>query len=117
LATLIPLDKDSLKTLMFLQLAVGGHLLLFVVRTRHSVFCPPYPSAPLFLAIMATQIAAILICGFGVLMPKLDWMAIAAVWAYCLAWMVVIDIVKVFYFRHFDDNEAQMRGLAKPVTG
>ena len=29
--------------MMFLQLAAGGHLLLFVVRTRRSVFGPPYP--------------------------------------------------------------------------
>ncbi len=117
LTALIPLDRESLKTAMFLQLAVGGHLLLFVVRTRHSVFYPPYPSAPLFLAIAATQIAAILICGFGILMPKLDWSAIAAVWAWCLAWMVIIDIVKLIYFRRFEDNEAQMRGLAKPIAG
>ncbi len=47
----IPLDSQSLQTMVFLQLAVGGHLLLFVVRTRHSVFMPPYPSAPLFLAV------------------------------------------------------------------
>jgi H+-transporting ATPase len=102
---------------MFLQLAVGGHLLLFVVRTRHSVFMPPYPSAPLFLAIVATQIVAILICGFGILMPRLDWSAIALVWAWCLAWMIVIDIVKLIYMRRFDDNEAQMRHLAKPIAG
>jgi H+-transporting ATPase len=117
LTALIPLDANSLKTMMFLQLAVGGHLLLFVVRSRHSVFVPPYPSAPLFLAIVATQIAAILICGYGFLMPKLDWSAIAAVWAWCLGWMVLIDIVKLIYFRRFDTNEAQMRSLSHPIAG
>jgi H+-transporting ATPase len=116
LTALVPLDGDSLRTMMFLQLAVGGHLLLFVVRTRHSVLRPPYPSAPLFLAIVATQIAAILICGFGLLMPKLAWGAIAAVWAYCLVWMVVIDLAKLIYIRRFEDNETQMRALSKPVA-
>jgi H+-transporting ATPase len=116
LTAVIPLDRESLKTAMFLQLAVGGHLLLFVVRTRHSVFFPPYPSAPLFLAIVATQIVAILICGFGILMPKLDWSAIAAVWAWCLIWMVIIDIVKLIYVRRFENNEAQMRSLSKPIA-
>jgi H+-transporting ATPase len=116
LTAIIPLDRDSLKTAMFLQLAVGGHLLLFVVRTRHSVFRPPYPSAPLFFAILATQIVAILICGFGILMPKLDWSAIAAVWAWCLVWMVVIDIVKLIYLRHAADHDAHLRGLAKPIA-
>lgn len=116
LTALIPLDKDSLKTAMFLQLAVGGHLLLFVVRTRHSVFCPPYPSAPLFLAIVVTQIVAILICGFGILMPKLEWNAIAAVWAWCLAWMVILDLVKLIYVRRFENNTTQMRALSKPIA-
>ncbi|MFN3350033.1 hypothetical protein [Pseudorhodoplanes sp.] len=117
LTATISLDADSLKTMMFLQLAVGGHLLLFVVRTRHSVFFPPYPSAPLFFAIVATQVAAIVICGFGLLMPALSWGAIAAVWAYCLVWMVVIDLVKLVYVRRFERNAAQMRALADPIAG
>ena len=95
----IALDRENLQTLVFLQLAVGGHLLLFVVRTRHSVFMPPYPSAPLFLAIVGTQIVAALICGFGILVPKLPWAAIAGVWIYSLMWMVVIDMAKLLYYR------------------
>ena len=52
---------------MFLQLAVGGHLLLFVVRTKRFLFEPPYPNARLFWAIVATQIAALLICYTGLM--------------------------------------------------
>jgi H+-transporting ATPase len=55
----IKLDHAQLQTAMFLQLAVGGHLLLFVVRTKRSVSEPPYPSARLFWAILATQIVAV----------------------------------------------------------
>ena len=116
LMSVIPLTADSLKTMMFLQLAVGGHLLLFVVRGRHSVFSPPYPSAPLFLAIVATQIVAILICGFGILVPKLPWAAVAGVWIYCLAWMVIIDLIKLLYIRATESDEAHLRGLAKPIA-
>jgi H+-transporting ATPase len=112
---LFPIDRQTLQTMVFLQLAVGGHLLLFVVRTRHSVFMPPYPSLPLFGAIVATQIAAILICYFGLLMPKLSWQAIAAVWVYSLVWMVVLDIAKLLYFRITSRHEGRMRGLATPL--
>ena len=45
---LIPLDARQLQTVMFLQLALGGHLLLFVVRTKRFVFEPPYPGPRLF---------------------------------------------------------------------
>ena len=103
----IVLDRASLQTMVFLQLAVGGHLLLFVVRTRHSVFSPPYPSAPLFLAIVGTQIIAALICGFGILVPKLPWAAIVGVWVYSLVWMVVIDMAKLLYYRAATDAEAR----------
>jgi len=113
----IPLDRDSLQTLVFLQLAVGGHLLLFVVRTRHSVFLPPYPSAPLFLAVIGTQIVAALICGFGILVPKLPWAAVAAVWIYSLLWMVVLDLAKLIYYRAAADNEAHAPSLTARLAG
>ena len=103
------LDRASLQTMVFLQLAVGGHLLLFVVRTRHSVFSPPYPSEPLFLAIVGTQIIAALICGFGILVPKLPWAAIIGVWVYSLLWMVVIDMAKLLYYRAATHAEAHAR--------
>ena len=46
----LPLDHAHLQTMLFLQLAAGGHLLLFVVRTSRSIIEPPFPAAPLFLA-------------------------------------------------------------------
>jgi H+-transporting ATPase len=114
---ILPLDSDSLQTMMFLQLAVGGHLLLLVVRTRHSVLWPPYPSAPLFLAVVATQIVAALICGFGILVPRLPWIVVAAVWVYSLAWMFVIDFAKLVYHRSVEAREDRLRALAAPIAG
>jgi H+-transporting ATPase len=113
----VPLDEQSLQTLVFLQLAVGGHLLLFVVRTRHPVFRPPWPSPRLFLAVVATQIVAALICGFGILVPELPWPAVGAVWVYSLAWMVVIDIAKLVYIRAAERREADARALTTHLAG
>ena len=79
--------------MLFLQLAAGGHLLLFVVRTApvdHRAALPL--GAPLFLAIVATQVVAVLMCAYGILVPQLPWPAIGAVWLYVVAWMVVLDI-------------------------
>jgi H+-transporting ATPase len=72
------LNPAHLQSMLFLQLAAGGHLLLFVVRTRRSIIEPPFPSAPLFLAVLATQVAAVLMCAYGILVPQLPWPAIAA---------------------------------------
>src|SRR5262245_53115963 len=98
LQALLHLDARQLQTVMFLQLAVGGHLLLFVVRTKRSLFEPPYPSARLFWAIVATQIAALLICYIGLGVPGIPAPAIAGVWIYCLAWMIVLDVFKIGYW-------------------
>jgi H+-transporting ATPase len=93
--TVYKLDHLHLQTMMFLQLVAGGHLLLFVTRTRNSFWKPPYPNAKLFWAIVATQIAAVLMCGFGLLVPALSWTVIGLVWAYNLVWMLVQDVVKL----------------------
>jgi H+-transporting ATPase len=111
------IDAASVKTMVFLQLAVGGHLLLLVVRTRHSVFRPPYPSAPLLLAVVATQFVAAVICGFGILVPMLPWTVIAGIWIYSLIWMVVIDVAKLIYYRSLEAAADHSRHLAASIAG
>jgi H+-transporting ATPase len=110
LQDMIKLDDAQLQTVMFLQLAVGGHLLLFVVRTKRSLFEPPYPSARLFWAIVATQIVAVAICVLGVGVRAIPPSAIIAVWIYCLIWMVVLDILKLAFLRII---AARDRGMAR----
>ena len=73
---------------MFLQLVAGGHLLLFVTRTEGWFFRPPFPALPLLAAILATQALAVLMCGFGWLVPAIPWKTIAWVWAYNLVWLL-----------------------------
>ena len=46
--TLHHLDYPQLRTMMFLQLVAGGHLMLFVTRTRGALWKPPYPNPKLF---------------------------------------------------------------------
>jgi len=93
--TLHHLDHPQLQTMMFLQLVAGGHLMLFVTRTRGALWKPPYPNLRLFIAIVATQIAAVLMCSQGWLVPPLSWRFIGFVWAYNLVWMIAQDMVKL----------------------
>jgi H+-transporting ATPase len=116
LEAIASLDKNQLQTLMFLQLAVGGHLLLFVVRTKKSLFRPPHPSAKLFWAIVATQIVAALICYFGVLVEPIPPIAILGVWIYCLLWMVVLDLLKLLYWRVVDRRDAEAARFQSPIA-
>ncbi|MCB0055757.1 MAG: hypothetical protein KDE45_01980, partial [Caldilineaceae bacterium] len=96
----IALTQDQVQTAVFLQIVAGGHLLLFVVRSRGSMFRPPYPAVPLLAAVLGTQVLAVLICGFGWFVAPLPWAVIGLVWLYMLAWMVVLDTTKLALYRH-----------------
>ncbi len=93
------LDAAHLQTMMFLQLLVGGHLLLLLTRTKQAFWARPYPSWQLLGAVVGTQVFAVLMCGFGWLVPVLPWDLIGWVWVYNLVWMVVQDGVKLGVYR------------------
>ena len=109
------LQHPQLQTIMFLQLVAGGHLMLFVVRTRGPFWKPPYPSSRLFFAIVATQVAAVFMWSQGWLVPPLSWGIIGLVWAYNIVWMIVQDIVKLGLYRILDPAQSWKRSLFEPL--
>ncbi len=113
--TLRHLDHPQLQTMMFLQLVAGGHLMLFVTRTRGVLWKPPYPSSKLFFAIVATQIAAVLMCSQGWLVPSLTWRIIGFVWGYNLVWMILQDVVKLGLYGILDPARSWKRSLFQPI--
>ena len=78
---------------MFLQVALGGHLLLYNTRTANWFFLRPWPGLVLIGALLATEILAVLMAGFGWLVPQ-HWTTIGWAVLYMIAWMFVIDGVK-----------------------
>ena len=109
------LQHPQLQTMMFLQLVAGGHLMLFVTRTRGPFWKPPYPSSRLFFAIVATQIAAVFMCSEGWLVPSLSWGIIGLVWAYNIVWMIVQDVVKLGLYGIVDPGRSWKRSLFQPL--
>ena len=112
----IIIDKDHLQTMIFLQLVVGGHLMLFLTRTKRFFFLPPFPSAPLFFAIVGTQIFAAMMCGFGWLVPALPWTFIGVVWCYNLAWMFIQDIVKKIAYQVIENRAKHQVSFLSRMT-
>ncbi len=101
----INLTQDQVQTAVFLQIVAGGHLLLFVMRARTTVFSRPWPAMPLFSAIVGTQVFAVLLCGFGWFVTALPWTVIGLVWAYLLVWVVVLDLVKQAIYSRLSNGE------------
>jgi H+-transporting ATPase len=92
----------ELQTIIFLKLAVAGHLTLFVARTRHFFLTRPFPAPILLFAIIGTQLVAILIANLGLFVTPISWEYIGMIWAYCLFWVFIEDALKLMVYRHLD---------------
>ncbi len=101
------LPRTTIQTLMYLNLSVAGHLLIFVTRTR-GPFWSHRPSWLLIAAVFGTQAVATLIAVYGVFMPSLGWKWAGVVWAYSLAWFLVNDGVKLLARRIFAEEHPLM---------
>ncbi len=99
---LLHLSGPMLQSVIYLKLAVAGHLTLFVARTRKPFFAKPYPAPVLLAAILGTQALAALIVGFGIFVARIPWIYVGYVWAYCLLWLFLEDSAKLGIYRHLD---------------
>ncbi len=98
LAVKIGLAHETLKTLMFLKLAVAGHLTIFVTRTK-GFFWSVRPGKLLFWSAIATKVIATILAIFGIFMAPIGFKWAVLVWLYCLAWFLLNDYVKVISYR------------------
>jgi H+-transporting ATPase len=99
--TVYQLDRSHIQTLMYLKLSVAGHLTVFVTRSR-GPFWSIRPAGILLVAVVATQIIATVVAGYGVFMTPIGWTPALMVWAYALAWFIVNDGVKLLAYRLVD---------------
>jgi H+-transporting ATPase len=96
----LKLDQAQIQSLIYLKLAVAGHLTLFVARTKQPFLSKPYPAPVLLGAVLVTQAIAAMIVGFGVLVTAIPWAYVGLVWAYCLAWVFIEDRAKLSVYHH-----------------
>jgi H+-transporting ATPase len=113
----IKLTQEQIQTAVFLQTVAGGRLLLFVMRSRGSIFRPPWPAMPLVLAIVGTQIFAVLMCGFGWFVTAIPWTLIGLVWIYMLVWMIVLDGIKLALYSHMNIGTGRPKWYTRFLRG
>ncbi len=88
------LNHDMIRTLVYLNLSIGGHLTLFAARTK-GPFWSIKPAPILLAAVIGTQLVATLIAVYGLLMTPLGWTYAVIVWGYCLVVFFLQDLVKI----------------------
>jgi H+-transporting ATPase len=94
------LNSDVIRTLVYLNLSIGGHLTLFAARTK-GPFWSIRPAPILLGAVLGTQAVATLIAVYGLLMTPLGWTYAGIVWGYCLGVFLLQDLVKLAARRVF----------------
>jgi H+-transporting ATPase len=101
--TVFHLSNDTVRTLVYLNLSVGGHLTLFAARTR-GPFWSIRPAPILLIAVLGTQLVATLIAVYGLLMAPLGWTYAGIVWGYCLVLFLIQDRVKLLGYGIFGEQ-------------
>ena len=99
----------QLRSLIFLKLAVAGHLTLMVARTKRRFFRLPYPSAILLLAVLGTQSVAAMIVGFGWFVAPIPRLYVGRVWVYALLRMLMEDEAKLRVCRWLEREALQIQ--------
>jgi len=95
------LDAGVIQTLIFLKLAVAGHMTIYLARTGQQHFWErPYPSLALFGTAELTQVGATLIAIYGVfIITPIGWSLALIVWGYALVSFLISDQIKVWLFK------------------
>ena len=106
------LDVTQIQTYVFLKMAVAGHLVLFVARTKGHFWQRPWPAPIMIWSAVVTKLAATLLAayGFGLITP-ITWPEIALIWGYSIASALLTDWVKVQVYRHMDRGTSRHRGF------
>ncbi|MFV2068833.1 MAG: plasma-membrane proton-efflux P-type ATPase [Pirellulales bacterium] len=106
------LSVAQIQTYVFLKMAVAGHLVLFVARTKGHFWERPWPAPVMIWSAVITKVAATVLVAFGFgLITPISWPEIAIIWGYSIASALVTDWVKVQVYRHLARRSPRHRGF------
>jgi len=97
------------ETCMFLQVSNSSAILIFNARTQGFSFMSK-PAIQLFMSAVVSQlfVNTMLLCSGGFIVEQMDPSDIAAIWAYDLSWLIIIDLVKMAIIRIQDGSEKEV---------
>ncbi len=103
------LGVAELQTIIFLKLAIAGHMTLFVARTKKSFLARPFPAPILMTAIIGTKVVAMFIAAFGWFVTPIPWSYIGWIWLYCIVWTFIEDAMKLMVYHHMEKSGRRHR--------
>jgi len=112
----LKLDVAHIQTYVFLKMAVAGHLVLFVARSKEAFWKRPWPAPIMIWSALITKIAATLLAAYGLgLMAPISWPEIALIWGYSIASALITDWVKVQIYKHLKHRNTRHKEFLTSV--
>ncbi len=106
------LGVAQIQTYVFLKMAIAGHLVLFVARTKGHFWQRPWPAPIMIWSAVVTKLAATLLAAYGFdLITPITWPEIALIWGYSFASALLTDWVKVQVYRHLSQETPRHRSF------
>ncbi len=100
------LPLDVIQTMFFLQLALSGHLLIYMAHTEEHWY-KFLPSKEVMIATIGTQLVATAFAVGGIFVTKISLLYAAIVWGWSLIFMQFMDASKVRWLRKQAKKEAE----------
>ncbi len=98
------LSHEMVQTLIYLHLAVGGMMTIYVTRVRGAFWSIKPASRMLWATGFSVLISTILAC-FGILMAPIGLAWTAASWGYAFVWFLIFDAVKILLYRILENRK------------
>ena len=100
------LNPAALQTLIFLKLAIAGHMTIYLTRTEEKHFWQrPLPSKILFFTCESTQVVATLFAAMGIFMAPIGWALAGFIWLYAIVAFVTANFLKVYLVRWLNSKQ------------
>ncbi|GAB4540971.1 MAG: plasma-membrane proton-efflux P-type ATPase [Pleurocapsa sp.] len=98
------LPHQMVQTLIYLHLAVGGMMTIYVTRVRGAFWSIKPAGRMLWATGFSVLISTILAC-FGILMAPIGIAWTAASWGYAFVWFLIFDWVKILLYRILENRK------------
>lgn len=103
------LPHEQVQTLIYLHLAVGGMMTIYVTRVQGPFWSIP-PAPKMLMATGASVAISTLMACFGILMTGVGPMWTLASWGYAFLWFLIFDWVKLWLYRLLDPHRVVILG-------
>ncbi|GAB4551432.1 MAG: plasma-membrane proton-efflux P-type ATPase [Pleurocapsa sp.] len=98
------LPHQMVQSLIYLHLAVGGMMTIYVTRVR-GAFWSIKPAGRMLWATGASVLVSTLLAWFGFLMAPIGFWWTLASWGYAFVWFLIFDLVKVVLYRILESRK------------